>query len=102
MLPQSILWNIAEDIPKNLSWVLMALSIVIPLLLWWAVASTGLVKPLFLPHPTQVWNAFQKLLGSGDLQKDIFFSLFRVVSGFGLAAIIAVCCWYINGDFCKC
>ncbi|MGB3205984.1 MAG: ABC transporter permease [Crinalium sp.] len=99
MLPQSILWNIAEDIPKNLSWVLMALSIVIPLLLWWAVASTGLVKPLFLPHPTQVWNAFQKLLGSGDLQKDIFFSLFRVVSGFGLAAIIAVPVGTLMGTF---
>ncbi len=99
MLPESIFWNIAEDIPKNLSWVLMALSIVIPLLLWWAVASTGLVKPLFLPHPTQVWNAFQKLLATGDLQKDIFFSLFRVVSGFGLAAIIAVPVGTLMGTF---
>ena len=99
MLPQSIFWSIAEDIPKNLSWVLMALSIVIPLLLWWAVASSGLVKPLFLPHPTQVWNAFQKLLGTGDLQKDIFFSLFRVVTGFVLAAIISVPVGTLMGTF---
>ncbi|MCC5666080.1 ABC transporter permease [Nostoc sp. CHAB 5784] len=98
-LPQTVFWRIAEDIPPNLAWTLMLLSITIPILLWWVISNTGLISPLFLPTPSQVWGAFQRLLVSGDLQKDISFSLFRVVAGFLLAAIISIPLGTLMGTF---
>ncbi|RUR83166.1 ABC transporter permease [Chlorogloeopsis fritschii PCC 9212] len=99
MLSQTVFWRIAEDIPRKLAWTLMFLSIAVPILLWWIISNTGLIPPLFLPTPTQVWDAFQRLLGTGDLQKDIFFSLFRVVAGFLLAAIISIPLGTLMGTF---
>ncbi|MBG1264995.1 ABC transporter permease [Nostoc sp. WHI] len=99
MLPQTIFWRIAEEIPKNLAWTLMFLSITIPMLLWWVISNTGLIPSLFLPTPSQVWNAFQRLLASGDLQKDIAFSLFRVLAGFSLAAIVSIPLGTLMGAF---
>jgi len=99
MLPPTNFWGIAEDIPKNLSWILMALSICLPLVLWWIISNSGLVKPFFLPTPAQVWDAFQKLLATGDLQKDVAFSLFRVLSGFLIAAIISIPLGTLMGTF---
>lgn len=99
MLPQTIFWRIAEEIPKNLAWTLMFLSITIPILLWWIISNTGLIPSLFLPTPSQVWDAFQRLLASGDLQKDIAFSLFRVLAGFSLAAIVSIPLGTLMGTF---
>ncbi len=99
MLPPTVFWRIAEDIPKNLAWTLMFLSISIPLVLWWIISNTGLIPPLFLPTPLQVISAFQKLLASGDLQTDITYSLFRVISGFLLAAIISIPLGLLMGAF---
>ncbi len=99
MLKQTVFWRIAEDIPQKMAWTLMFLSIAVPLLLWWIISNTGLIPPLFLPSPGQVWDAFQRLLASGDLQKDIAFSLFRVISGFLLAAIISIPLGTLMGTF---
>jgi NitT/TauT family transport system permease protein len=99
MLPQNSFWRIAEDIPNNLAWTLMFLSISIPLLLWWMISNTGLIPALFLPSPGQVWDALQRLLASGDLQKDIAFSLLRVLGGFSLAAIVSIPLGTLMGAF---
>ncbi|WP_193199486.1 ABC transporter permease [Nostoc sp. MG11] len=99
ILPQTVFWRIAEDIPKNLAWTLMFLSITVPILVWWIVSNTELIPPLFLPTLSQVWSAFQRLLASGDLQKDIAFSLFRVVAGFSLAAMVSIPLGTLMGTF---
>lgn len=99
MLSQTVFWRIAEDIPRKLAWTLMFLSIAVPIILWWIVSNTGLIPPLFLPTPIQVWNAFQRLLQTGDLQKDIAYSLFRVITGFLLAAIISIPLGTLMGSF---
>ncbi|MBD1879628.1 MULTISPECIES: ABC transporter permease [unclassified Coleofasciculus] len=99
MLSPSVFWRIGEEIPKKLAWTLMVLSICIPLALWWIVSNAGIVAPLFLPTPAQVWGAFQRLLATGDLQKDIAYSLFRVLSGFSLAALIAIPLGILMGTF---
>ncbi len=99
ILPPTVFWRIAEDIPQPLTWSLMALSIILPFSLWWIVSTSGLVQPLFLPAPPQVWQAFQNLWGSGDLQKDITYSLLRVLTGFLLAAIIAIPLGTVMGTF---
>ncbi len=99
MLPPSVFWRLAEDIPQNLAWTLMFLSICVPFVLWWLVTSSGFISPLFLPSPGQVLGAFQRLLASGDLQTDIAFSLFRVSVGFLLVAIISIPVGVLMGAF---
>ncbi len=99
MLPPTVLWRILEDIPERLMWALMVLSIVVPLALWWLLANSGRVSPLFLPTPAQVWQAFLGLAADGTLLVDTQFSLFRVLSGFLLAALLSVPLGILMGTF---
>jgi NitT/TauT family transport system permease protein len=99
VLKPSVFWRITDDIPKKLSWSLMVLSVVVPFILWLIISNSGLVKPLFLPTPTAVLGAFQSLWASGDLLKDILYSLFRVLSGFLLAASISIPLGTLMGTF---
>lgn len=99
MLPQTVFWRISEDIPKSLSWTLMALSIGVPFILWWIISNSGLVQPLFLPTPVQVGAALQRLWANGSLPKDIAASLFRVIAGFSLAALVSIPLGILMGSF---
>ncbi len=86
----TVFWRIVEDIPLGLKWLLIALSFLVPLILWWALSSAGVVNPKFLPSPLKVIAAFGTLWEKGYLLKDTTASCFRVGSGFFLAAIISV------------
>ncbi|MBD2100370.1 ABC transporter permease [Leptolyngbya sp. FACHB-261] len=99
MLGPSVFWQICEDIPRPLTWLLMALSVCVPFGLWWAVSNSGVVPPLLLPTPLQVWAALQKLASDGSLLQDAGFSLFRVLCGFFLAAMISVPLGVLMGTF---
>jgi NitT/TauT family transport system permease protein len=90
MLKPTVFWRIADDVPRSLSWALIALSILIPFGLWWIVSTSGIVNPKFLPSPPQVVEALQGLWQRGFLLNDIVASFLRVASGFILAAIISV------------
>jgi NitT/TauT family transport system permease protein len=79
--------------------MLMAISIITPLVLWAVVSSQGWVKPLFLPSPMAVWQAIADLWGSGDLQKDIIYSVLRVLIGFILAVIVSIPLGIMMGTF---
>lgn len=98
MLPPSIFWRIAEDIPKQLAWVLIVLSIVVPFVAWWVVANV-IQQPLFLPTPIAVGSALQRLWADGSLVNDAAYSLFRVLSGFFLAALISIPLGTLMGTF---
>ena len=99
MLKPTVFWRLAQNLPQRLSWSLMALSIAVPFILWWLISNSGWVKPLFLPTPIQVAKAIQDLWLSGDLPKDIMFSLFRVLTGFLLAAVISIPLGTLMGSF---
>ncbi|UPK75461.1 ABC transporter permease [Nocardioidaceae bacterium SCSIO 66511] len=64
------------------------------LLLWWAVTALDLVKPLFMPEPGAVWDAFIRTLTDGyrghSLLQHLSISLQRVLIGFAIAVVIAV------------
>lgn len=98
-LKPTVFWGIAEELPKSLTWTLMVLSISIPFGLWWLISHSGWVKPLFLPTPENVWQAIVSLWTSGDLSQDILKSVFRVVSGFLLAALISIPLGTLMGTF---
>jgi len=99
MLRPSVFWQIAEDLPPRLSWILMILSIALPLVLWAIVAGSGLVRPLFLPSPAEVVAAIHRLWVSGALPTDIQYSLFRIIGGFALATAIAIPLGTLMGTF---
>lgn len=99
MLRLSVFWRIAEEIPAKLSWILMGLSIALPLILWAILSSLGWVKPLFLPSPGAAFGAIARLWNSGDLPKDIQFSLMRVLGGFGLSALVSIPLGILMGTF---
>lgn len=98
-LKPTVFWRIAEDIPPGLSWLLMVLSVVVPLTLWWLLTAYGDVNPTFLPSPAKVGQAFGDLWYQYNAikQQDTYpliqatiASCFRVGSGFLLASILAV------------
>lgn len=38
--------------------LLQAVSLIVVIALWWAITAAGLVRPLYLPGPVAVWDAF--------------------------------------------
>ena len=89
-LKPTVFWRIAADIPQSLKWALMALSVLVPLLLWWGLSSTGWVDAKFLPTPGMVVNALVVLWQDGYLLGDTLSSFLRVSGGFMLAALVAI------------
>ncbi len=98
-LKPSTFWRIAKDIPQSLSGILITLSIAIPLLIWLLLSQYAGINPIFLPSPTDVIEAFQKLWSQGYLAKDAFSSFARVITGFILSAIVAVPLGILMGTF---
>lgn len=98
-LKPTIFWRIADDIPKSLSWILISLSIAIPLLIWFIVSEYSGMDSVFLPSPGDVIAAFKKLWSKGYITKDTFSSFTRVTIGFMLSAIIAVPLGILMGTF---
>ena len=89
-LKPRLFWQLSEPIPARLDWGLRVLSVVIPLVLWWLLSSSGLVNPKFLPSPAAVVISFGELWSQGVVLEDLGASLMRVGSGFLLAAVISV------------
>lgn len=67
-----------------------AIGLIVFLLIWFSVASFGLVKDFFLPSPTQVLFAIKSLLLEGSLLADIFASVYRILLGFLLSLVVAL------------
>lgn len=99
VLNPTVFWRIREEIPQSLTWTLMATSIAMPFAIWWLVSNSGLIAPLFLPTPVQVGGAIARLWQNNVLPKDITFSLFRVLSGFAIAAMISIPLGILMGTF---
>ena len=89
-LSPSIFWSIRQGFPKRLSWLLVALSLALPLTLWTIVSSLQLVPPTFLPTPLAVLSAGFTMFAENDLGGDVLASCGRVLAGFVLAAVIGV------------
>jgi NitT/TauT family transport system permease protein len=99
VLEPTVFWRIAEDIPKSLSWAMMAFSILIPLLCWFILANYSGINPTFLPTPFDVVSALGKLWEKGFLTKDIAASFTRVTIGFILSIIVAIPLGIMMGSF---
>lgn len=98
-LRPTVFWRLAEDIPRPLNITLVVISVLLPLVFWWAVTAAFPIDPKFLPSPSRVIQAFGHLWATGDLQKDTLASLGRVGLGFFLAVVFSVPIGIFMGSF---
>jgi NitT/TauT family transport system permease protein len=75
------------------------LGLVLPLLLWAALAGSGLINPVFLPSPLQVLQRAWTWIADDDLLGDTLISIYRVSAGFVLSAAIALPLGLLIGAF---
>jgi len=92
-------WQVREDIPVRWRWILGAASFVVPLLVWYALAASGSVNPIFLPSPLEVVRAAPRMITEGGLLQDTWVSSRRVLLGFGAAVAISVPLGLAMGTF---
>ncbi len=83
------LWRIRAPISKGLYGLLAVAGFLLPLALWEVVSAAHIVARLFLPSPMDVWTSLRHW-SAGDLRHDTGVSIYRVVAGFALGALIGV------------
>ncbi|MEB3309709.1 MAG: ABC transporter permease [Snowella sp.] len=98
-LKPTLFWQIAEEVPESLKWVLMTLSIVVPLIVWVIISSFSGVDSIFLPSPLAVIQALGNLWQQGFLVGDTVTSFLRVVGGFFLGGMVAIPLGILMGTF---
>ncbi|WP_297391440.1 ABC transporter permease [Acidiferrobacter sp.] len=81
--------RIRAPIPRALYVSLAVAGFLLPLAFWQALSAEHLVGGLFLPSPADVWMSLRHWYASG-LMHDAGISIYRVVAGFMLAALIGV------------
>ncbi len=70
--------------------LLFPTSFIVVIILWSALSYSGLIKPFFLPSPSEVFEGFLILHTEYHYLKDIAASLYRVLWGFAISALIGV------------
>ncbi|MDE2077565.1 MAG: ABC transporter permease [Burkholderiales bacterium] len=93
------LWTVRGGIPRQVYWALALLGLLLPLLGWWLATSVNGADAVFLPSPAKVWARAQDWWGDGGLTGDIAISVYRVVGGFALSAVIALPLGLMIGTF---
>jgi len=88
-----------EPIPKGLYFILALSSFAFFLTLWSILTYGRFVDPLFLPSPGRVFQAGVDLFLELEFATDILNSVYRVMMGFIIAAIIGVPIGLIMGTF---
>ncbi|HUL23143.1 MAG TPA: ABC transporter permease [Thermodesulfobacteriota bacterium] len=88
-----------EPIPKSL-YLILALSSFASFLILWSILTYGrFVDPLFLPSPGRVFQAGADLFSEFEFMTDILSSVYRVMMGFVVAALIGVPIGLMMGTF---
>jgi NitT/TauT family transport system permease protein len=80
-------------------WAFAALGLLIPLALWALASASGWVDPVFLPGPVHVMERLLQWLFDGELLSDISISIYRVMAGFVLSAVLALPIGLLIGAF---
>ena len=88
-----------EPIPKSLYLILALSSFAFFLIIWSILTYGGLVDPLFLPSPGRVFQAGVDLFVELGFTTDILNSVYRVMLGFIVAALIGVPLGLFMGTF---
>jgi len=93
------LWTVRGAIPRQVYWVLALIGLLAPLLGWWLASHVMGADAVFMPSPGKVWERVTDWWDTGGLMGDIGISVYRVVGGFALSAVIAVPLGLMIGTF---
>ncbi|MDO8903867.1 ABC transporter permease [Hydrogenophaga sp.] len=96
---RSNLWTVRAPIARRTYWVLALVGLFTPLVLWTMLAAWGGLDPTFLPAPLQVLNKTWTWITETGLMEDMGISIYRVVAGFLLSAVIALPLGLMIGSF---
>lgn len=66
---------------------------------WYLVSSLGIVKELFMPSPLKVIRYIMTEFASGSMLSDMWISIYRIMMGFLLAAVLAIPLGILAGSF---
>jgi NitT/TauT family transport system permease protein len=67
------------------------------LLLWELVCRLNIVPPLFLPAPTAIITDGWQMISSGELFKNLLASLYRILGGYVIGAVLGILVGLILG-----
>ena len=96
---QASIWGIAARITRTQYWLFAGLGLLSPLLAWAWLSASGLIDPIFLPGPVQVFTRLLSWLVEDDLWGDTLISMYRVMAGFALSAVLALPLGLLIGAF---
>jgi NitT/TauT family transport system permease protein len=92
-------WTVRAPISRRAYWVLAITGLVTPLLMWAALAAWGGMDPTFMPSPLAVLSKTWDWALENNLLEDMGISVYRVVAGFVLSAVIALPLGLLIGSF---
>ncbi len=93
------LWQVRQAIAPTAYWTLALLGLLLPLLGWIALTLREGNDPVFMPGP---WSVVQRALRwavDGDLAGDVGISVYRVVTGWALSAVLALPLGLLIGSY---
>lgn len=96
---QPSMWAITATITRTQYWLFAALGLIFPLLIWAAFSASGWVDVLFMPEPWSVVMRMFTWLIEDDLIGDTGISIYRVMAGFLMSAVIALPLGLLIGAF---
>lgn len=79
-----------EKISKKAYFLRAFIGFTLLFITWSLVTYTGLIKPFFLPTPTQVIDSIISLFIDFNLLSDVLISIYRILVGFILAVIVSI------------
>ncbi|MFN3336344.1 MAG: ABC transporter permease [Thermomicrobium sp.] len=88
-----------RNIPSGVYAATSVLGFVLVLAIWSVLSYTRMVKPLFLPTPTEALLALWELLVRYGFLRDIWASTYRILTGFAIAAVVGVPLGVLMGSF---
>ena len=87
-----------QAIPRTVVIVLGVGSFLVILVVW-SLASVVIDNPLFAPSPARVWTAWIDMILHRGFLSDVGWSVFRIIAGFLIAAVMAVPLGLLMGSF---
>lgn len=94
--------KLRKPIRKSTYIIIAVAGFVVLLGAWFVASEFELVDPLFLPNPINVVRQLIENCMDGSLWEDTKISVFRIVMGFLLAAVLGIPLGILCGSFKKC
>ncbi|HZF17537.1 MAG TPA: ABC transporter permease [Steroidobacteraceae bacterium] len=87
---QSSLWTLRGNISRRWYWVFAVAGLVVPLVAWWLLSTSGWVQKIFMPSPADVAARLWTWWTHDGMLQDFWISIYRVTAGWLLSAVIAL------------